>query len=98
MSVTPEFAEALGVFPEGVLALEVKFQCVGCACKLKTDARFEGRFVQCPECEEDVRVPIWSRRVPPPGRLTTAEIDFLSAPEQWVNQRGGLAASADASG
>ena len=29
VSAAPEFAEAMGVFPEGVLALEVKFRCGG---------------------------------------------------------------------
>ena len=97
MSATPEFAEALGVLPEGVLSLEVKFRCGACGCKLLADARFEGRRLACPECREEVQVPIWSRRSSQPGHLTAAEIDFLSGSPELI-QPGVAAACANASG
>jgi len=98
ISVAPEFAEAMGVLPAGVLALEVKFRCGGCSCKLQIDARYEGRSVECPECRHEARVPIWSRRLAPPGRLIAAEIDFLTAPAEGVDRHAVIAASANATG
>lgn len=80
MSVSPEVAEAMNVLPEGVLALEVKFRCTSCSRKLQIDARMEGRWVECPNCNREARVPVWSRRPPPTGALTPAELDLLTAP------------------
>ena len=80
VSIYPEFAEAMSVLPRGVLALEVKFRCPACACKLQIDARMEGRALDCPKCKQETRVPLWSRKPAPTGRLSLAEIDFLSGP------------------
>jgi Zn-finger nucleic acid-binding protein len=68
----------LEVFPRGVLALDVSFLCPACDCKLQIDARWEGRSVNCPKCDEATTVPWWSRRAATPVRLSADEVDFLT--------------------
>ena len=81
---------ALPALPRGVLALEVKFLCPGCEAKLRIDARLAGELVECPRCEVAMRVPHWSAapsavegtRVLQTARLSAAEIEFLSGPQE----------------
>jgi hypothetical protein len=47
---------------------------------LQIDARLEGHVVDCPNCKQETRVPLWSRKPSPTGRLSLAEIDFLTGP------------------
>jgi hypothetical protein len=63
-----------------VLALEIKFLCAVCTCRLRSDARWEGYEIRCPECQQTMEVPRWSRRTGPTVRLSTAEVEFLSGP------------------
>ena len=77
-------ASAMSAFPRGVLALELKFLCSSCGQKLRIDARWEGRAIQCPLCELATDVPRWSRlgESAPGIVLTAAEIAFLSADDE----------------
>lgn len=77
-------AGAMSAFPRGVLALELKFLCSACGEKLRIDARWEGRAIQCPLCESATEVPRWSRsgESAPGVVLTAAEIAFLSADDE----------------
>jgi len=76
--------EPLRVLPPGVFALEVVFGCDGCGCRMKIDARAEGRTVPCARCARETMVPYWSRRAPSLVALSAAEIDFLTESEAVV--------------
>jgi DNA-directed RNA polymerase subunit RPC12/RpoP len=84
-----ESGEPMPVMPEGVIALHVCFLCPRCHIKLRTDARMEGRSVECPECSQPIQVPVWSRRESPLVGLDTAEVEFLSALDEIEAQPGG---------
>jgi Zn-finger nucleic acid-binding protein len=79
----------MNVLPEGVLALHVSFLCPHCRIKLRTDARLEGRGVDCPECRQPIQVPVWSRREVAFVGLDEAEVEFLSALDEFEAQPGG---------
>jgi DNA-directed RNA polymerase subunit RPC12/RpoP len=87
VGVAPELSDPMGVLPAGVLALEVKFKCHSCGCKMQIDARWEGRSVECPKCKRGVEVPYWSRKAPGKGQLSAAEIDFLTGNLEAVNSQ-----------
>ena len=48
------------VFPPEVLELLLKFQCAACGVALHTDARCEGRELECPDCGQQTAIPRWS--------------------------------------
>jgi DNA-directed RNA polymerase subunit RPC12/RpoP len=48
------------VFPSRVLELSVTFECTVCSSRLRTDARWEGREIGCPDCGKKTVVPQWS--------------------------------------
>jgi DNA-directed RNA polymerase subunit M/transcription elongation factor TFIIS len=78
VNAAPELSDPLGVLPPGVLALEIKFRCRSCGCKMQTDARWEGHSVDCAKCKRRVEIPYWSRKAPGRGQLSAAEIEFLT--------------------
>ena len=59
-SLSGKVADCVPVFPPEVLDLEVKFLCTACKNRLRAGARWEGRSVACPVCQEKTRVPRWS--------------------------------------
>ena len=76
------------VFPQGVLALDVKFLCRSCQNKLRIDARWEGRDITCPECKQTTAVPRWSRRAPIAVSISAAEVEFLTGSIKTDGQPG----------
>jgi DNA-directed RNA polymerase subunit M/transcription elongation factor TFIIS len=84
----PPLSGCTSVYPPDILYMDVIFFCPGCERRLKVDARWEGRSLECPKCTRTVTVPWWSRRAKtaaPESRavgqpvLSSAEIDFLSS-------------------
>ena len=75
-------------FPNGVLALEMKFLCTSCGAKLGIDARWEGRSIECPKCNRSTEIPRWSQRrelrTAPIVVLTADEVAFLSADDDHL--------------
>jgi hypothetical protein len=77
----------MSALPPGVLALEVKFKCRSCGCKMLIDARWEGHSIDCPKCKRGVEIPYWSRKAPVKGQLSAAEIDFLTGELEMENSQ-----------
>lgn len=80
-----KFTNCQTVLPSKVLELTVTFDCTECGSRLRTDARWEGRQIRCPDCEKSTSVPRWStvpswpstRRMPVP--LMAPAIDAKAA-------------------
>lgn len=54
------FTKCQSVLPRRVLELSVTFHCMACDSRLRTDARWEGRRIACPDCGGKTEVPRWS--------------------------------------
>jgi DNA-directed RNA polymerase subunit RPC12/RpoP len=54
------FTNCQTVLPSRVLELTVTFDCTECGSRLRTDARWEGRGIRCPDCDSTTSVPRWS--------------------------------------
>jgi DNA-directed RNA polymerase subunit RPC12/RpoP len=84
-------AGCVPVLPADVLELALKFECTECRRRLRIDARWEGRTIQCPACDRETRIPRWSTvpwpvraekpSPPEPVRLSDEEVDFLKGTE-----------------
>ena len=59
-AVRGRFTNCQAVLPPKVLELTVTFDCTECGSRLRTDARWEGRRIGCPDCEKITDVPRWS--------------------------------------
>jgi DNA-directed RNA polymerase subunit RPC12/RpoP len=55
-----KFTKCQSVLPPRVLEITVTFQCMACESRLRTDARWEGRQISCPDCGGTTEVPRWS--------------------------------------
>jgi len=55
-----KFTNCQSVLPPRVLELTVTFQCTKCESRLRTDARWEGRRISCPDCGGTTEIPRWS--------------------------------------
>jgi hypothetical protein len=77
------------VFPPGVLELSVKFLCEECGSRLRTDARREGRKIDCPICRKTTAVPRWSS-VPGSRSSEAGEKVRLFAPRPPVNTQAAV--------
>jgi DNA-directed RNA polymerase subunit RPC12/RpoP len=89
----PGLSGCTSVYPPDVLSMDLVFLCAACNVRLVVDARWEGRQLECPQCQAPVRVPWWSRRGMAPAKealplrraarrgpaLTPEEISFLGA-------------------
>lgn len=64
------------------VALQIKFLCPRCGKKLRCDVECEGHHVNCPGCQQKLEVPGWSRSLEPQGRLSEAEVGFLSSSDR----------------
>ena len=60
VDVRGKFTNCQCVLPPKVLELSVTFQCTECGSRLRTDARWEGREIRCPDCEKTTAIPRWS--------------------------------------
>jgi hypothetical protein len=68
------------VLPPEVLELSVTFACAVCHSRIRTDARWEGREIDCPDCGEATRIPRWSM-VPSWPRTSREEAAREPAPQ-----------------
>ena len=79
-----------------IVGIEVKLLCPACDSRLGIDARYGGLAGECPRCRVPLTIPTFSAadfvhfgvvsalEGPSRSALTSAEIDFLSAPPETV--------------